>query len=288
MSYSKEEIVAARRTNLVEWLQDQGYDLKKQGKDWRVIGYNGLFARGNSWKDFYNGTGGNTLDFLIKVEGMTFSEAMKALIGSGLGSVAVGSRMPHPVAFQVPKKNKDYRRVIAYLAKTRKIPFKVVIKLIKAGLLWQDEKGNCVFPLKNTRGEIVGAFLRGTLSDRRWRGTSPGSRNELGWCWPGSSSLAVVESPIEAMSLKQIHSSLESHTFVALGGLHINVFTAAVKHIKPEHIIIALNGDDEAKKATKTFRGWLRDQGYSFDVLMPINNDWNDDLIYTFKKKGET
>ncbi|WP_288925353.1 DUF3991 domain-containing protein [Aminobacterium colombiense] len=291
MNYTKEAIRAARQKDLVHWLQSNGYMMKKKGKDWALEDRNSLLVRENRWKDFYTGQGGNTLDFLIEIEGMNFSEAMEALgIDGGRGSQAARvarGYVQERKSFNVPEKNHDFRRVVAYLTKTRGIHMGTVKTLIKEGLLWQDQRGNCVFPLRNMEGKITGAILRGTLSNRRWVGTSPNSVNELGWHWPGTeSALVFVEAPIEAMSLKQLRPSFSRFGFVALGGLHFNVFVKAIEHIQPEHIIIALNSDLKAREASKILRGWLQEQSRPFNIIFPISNDWNDDLID--QKRRET
>lgn len=291
MKYTKEAIQTARQTNLVHWLQSNSYVVKKRGKDWSLEGHNSLLVRENRWKNFYTGQGGNTLDFLIEIEGMTFSEAMEALnIEGGRGSQVITARnyITEKKGFNIPEKNHNYRRVAAYLTKTRGIDIDTIKTLTKEKLLWQDPRGNCVFPLRNREGKITGAILRGTLSSRRWVGTSPGSVNELGWRWPGkdSSVLVFVEAPIEAMSLKQMRPEFRQYYFVALGGLHLNVFREAVEYIRPSRVVIALNSDEEAKKAAEAFGGWLEEEGYPYDLIIPILKDWNDDLINQ-KQKGD-
>lgn len=285
MKYSKDQILAARQTDLVEWLRKKGYALKKEGKDFRLLDFESLLVRDNRWKDFYSGAGGNTVDFLVEVAGMSFIEALGELVGHGGFKLEQLPQLPLPVsegqAFGVPEKNKDYRRVIAYLTQTRQIPVPLVVSLIREDLLWQDQRGNCVFPCRDGAGNVVGAMLRGTLSERRWVGITPGSSLECGWVWPGSSNaLVVTESPIEAMSLKVVRPELGRYTFLGLGGLHQCVLEATASSLRPSCVILALNSDQEGQKAAYIFKAEL-EADYNLHLIFPHTWDWNDDLIYS-------
>ena len=286
MKYTKDDVLAARRKDLVQWLRANGYTLSRKGKNWGVEEISGLLVRENRWKNFYTGQGGNTLDFLVTALGIPFPQAMEALsVGQGVQAVQI--TQPKKI-LSVPERMRDCRRVMAYLTKTRGIDIHIIKSLIKEGLLWQDKRGNCVFPLRDTSGKITGAMLRGTLSDYRWTGTSPGSINRLGWLWRGkdSSVLIFVESPIEAMSLKQLRPNLSKYHFVALGGLHFNVFKNVMEFLKPSHVIIALNSDKQARKAAEAFGRWLQDHNFKYDLILPSLKDWNDDLIKQGGKGG--
>jgi hypothetical protein len=44
--YTADQIKAARQADLPAWLQAHGYNLKKEGQNWRVPGYSGLIVQG--------------------------------------------------------------------------------------------------------------------------------------------------------------------------------------------------------------------------------------------------
>jgi hypothetical protein len=56
--YSADQIGAARRADLVAWLQAHGHNLKREGRNWRLPGFGGLLIQGNHFKHFSSGTGG--------------------------------------------------------------------------------------------------------------------------------------------------------------------------------------------------------------------------------------
>lgn len=62
----------------------------------------------------------------------------------------------------LPAKEKDNKRVFAYLCNTRKIDRKIVANMIKNNRLYQDEKGNCVFVSPDSKT----AELKGTLTEK--------------------------------------------------------------------------------------------------------------------------
>ena len=78
--YSKEQIARAEQTDLGTYLLQKGYDLKKSAGGYRLES-EGLSIKGNCWYSYYKGKGGRTISFLTEFEGLSFPEAVKALIG---------------------------------------------------------------------------------------------------------------------------------------------------------------------------------------------------------------
>jgi hypothetical protein len=234
---SPELIRRARQADLVEYLSRRGYELKREGQNYRVVGHGGLLVRGNHYKHFSTGEGGNSLDFLTKILGIPFRQAVQELTGQNPGEntirvVKTPAKIPSPLNGQNPGENtvlimparaKDNRRVYAYLTKTRGLPSGMVNELVKTGLIYQDGRGNCVFPCLDVGGRPRGAILRGTLSDVRFQGRATGSDTSYGWWWPpsGESDLVTVtESPIDAMSFVVLRPGARAGHILALGGLH--------------------------------------------------------------------
>jgi hypothetical protein len=99
-------------------------------------------------------------------------------------------------------------RVRQYLTQRRCLATSLIESLIASGKLYADSRGNAVFVLVAGRANRpVGAELRGT-GPHVWRGMAPGSRKDLGYFWigtPGSRSIVLCESAIDAMSCFQIN-----------------------------------------------------------------------------------
>jgi DNA primase (bacterial type) len=77
---TNELIEQARNVDLLQYLQYKGYRLNKSSAhEYRLEDHDSLVVSNNRWHWFSRDMGGNTLDFLIKYEGMEFTEAVKAL-----------------------------------------------------------------------------------------------------------------------------------------------------------------------------------------------------------------
>ena len=83
-SWTKAEIRAARRMPLKPLLEDLGLRLVPAGEDnYRVDGAGGgIVVKEHYWISPDSGASGNAIDFLVKIRGMSFSEAMRMLLGN--------------------------------------------------------------------------------------------------------------------------------------------------------------------------------------------------------------
>lgn len=281
MPFPKEQIQQARQADLIQYLLDHGYDLKREGQNFRIPGHGGLLVRANHWRQFSTGEGGNTLDFLVRVLGIDFKEAIEQLVVYPTANPG-GQTVSRGVSkLEMPDRAQNNRRVIAYLTKTRGLPADVIIGLIKTDLLWQDTQGNCVFPCNNVKGEAQGAILEGTLSDVRWKGRAAGSDIEYGWWWPPAASdinlMTVVESPIDAMSLPVLRPGARDGYILAMGGLHREAIERFLND-RPgvRRVVLALDNDSPGKQATEEWQEWLKNKEYKVWVLSPYRSkDWN-------------
>ena len=75
------QIQTARRTELKPLLEELGYRLDPLKNDnWKVYGLSKeIIIKEHYWSSPQNGTGGNAIDLLTQVMGMSFSEAMSLL-----------------------------------------------------------------------------------------------------------------------------------------------------------------------------------------------------------------
>jgi hypothetical protein len=176
----------ARQTDLAEWLRMNGEPLKRAGQWWCLEKHGSLRIQGNKWYHNSQGKGGNSIDFLVYYYQMTPKQAIARLIQptseyrhkeKGCG-VKEKNKLEPAFDYTSVVTNGEYRRVIAYLVKSRGISGDVVMDEIKNKRLYQ-EKGtaNAVFAALNEAGEFVGAELNGTLSyiDARYKGIKAGS-----------------------------------------------------------------------------------------------------------------
>ena len=81
MTWKRIEIRAARQTPLTPVLEGLGYRLEPRRDDnYLVVGLSEeIIAKDHYWVCTDDGSAGNAIDFLVNIQGMTFSEAMYLL-----------------------------------------------------------------------------------------------------------------------------------------------------------------------------------------------------------------
>ena len=83
MTWTKAEIRQARQRPLAPILARRGLQLKPLPQEnFRVAQYDDLVVKSSYWRWPSRGLDGNAIDFFVRVEGMSFSEAMRILADS--------------------------------------------------------------------------------------------------------------------------------------------------------------------------------------------------------------
>lgn len=165
-------------------------------------------------------------------------------------------------------------RVRQYLAEQRCLTADILNRLIDAGKIYADGRGNAVFLMvAGKANRPIGAELRGT-GPRTWRGLAPGSSRNAGYFWVGLPRLRKIilcESAIDAISCHQIHSDC------------IGISTAGVRPDAPWlHPIIARGYDIhcgfDADEPGETASRQMIARHSTIQRLRPPAHDWNDVL----------
>ena len=173
---SREELIKeARQADLVEYLRSKGVELKRKGiGSYCLAEHDSLVITGFKWSWFSRGMSGNALDYLIKVEGMKFKDAVAALTGKTLQSTGNSSARRH-------------KQILAYLCKSRGLDYTRIKQLIQRGYLDTDERNNCCFNiyeygsrLNGGKGKYIGAELHGSNPKRPFKGFTGGFKHGVG------------------------------------------------------------------------------------------------------------
>jgi hypothetical protein len=163
--------------------------------------------------------GVSALDFLVKVRGVHFVDAVLSLTGGYAftdykampkAPVPVSLKQPNlPKPFALPTPNKNNDRVIAYL-RGRGIERDVIYRCVEAGILYESDKHRCVFVGKDENGVARFACERGVEDDLK-KDVS-GSNKRYSFSLPpnnpterGASVLALFESPTDSLAHASIH-----------------------------------------------------------------------------------
>ena len=176
MQYTEEQIIRANQTDLVSFLNAQGEQLMKSGKEYRWKKHDSVTVSGNRWYRHSQGRGGYPVDFVMEFYNATFPEAVKMLTGKeGEGR---NSACPAPSPdFRLPEKEENNDRIIRYLTENRGIEKNLVEKWISSGDIYEEKKHhNVVFVGRDADGIPRYAHCRGT-GEIKYRGDEIGRAN---------------------------------------------------------------------------------------------------------------
>lgn len=235
---------------------------------------------------------------MMKVENKSYEEALMTLFNvNKSNSVAVPQ---YKKAEQLPPEElkKDlqmpvavqgkYKRVFAYLTKTRCIAPEIVNELMHKKYLYEDVMHNCVFVGYGTNKLPAYATVRGTLTDVQYRKDSPGSDKSISFFVMGkdNTTVDVFESPIDLLShatMCNIETGNPQEwlnaTRLSLAGVSDRALeTFLQNHPTVRHINLRLDNDLAGRKACEVISEKYKNQGYRVDVILPRTKDYNEDL----------
>nr|WP_294486906.1 toprim domain-containing protein [uncultured Anaerosporobacter sp.] len=289
MKVSKSQIRKARNSNIF------GYLIRFHKSD--IIGAGAGRIRLNDYHSLVvtrgipiycrNSTGehGNPIELLRDYFGYTFVDAVIAL---SQFADAGDYEYDFNRELKIPERADIYDRAAKYLTETRGIDSKLVSRLMKDGLIYQEQGHNNIC-FEN--GNYI--ELHGSLSYKSFKGIAAGSDSDGYWAFgftdkPKEQSICYVcESAIDAMSLYCIMNEAARRDgavtpksyFASMGGLKQGTLDRIRKEFK--HVILAVDNDsvrvDTDKDAGKNFCNKL--QNSLLLRKIPNKKDWNEDLL---------
>lgn len=300
---NKDLIQQARQVDLVSFMTSQGYDTKPENSTdntYRIKGYGGLIIKNNGFicfsetdnkqfksygKKKTDSLSGNAIDFVIWFFDVSFDKAIEMLTGQAVSKSAYDAKKEHQTLksnapeLVLPTQAANYKRLFAYLIKTRCIDARVIQKCLDNNLMYQDNNGNIVFLWYDSDKKIVGANLRGTLTDVPFKQNleandmTNGFRIVIG----KPKRLLVFEASIDALSMLTIRPNLTDTILVAMNGLNQLPIQKALNdypHIEKAYLCI------DADKAADNFYNGLK-LSIPYERVSPkieIAKDWNEYL----------
>ena len=278
MKVTREQIQQARRTNLYDYLvahHADAVEVDRNGRTLRLVANHSVSVKSDysGYLDFASGEKGNGIDLLTQHFGYDFQSAVLALCGNNNNfflsspSETKTEMKEKNQSIQLPPPAKDYRRMLAYLTKTRHIPAYIIQPLIDQGLIYQAEQSNnAVFvSIKRDFAEV-----RGTLTDRPYHGIVAGSRRDGCWAFSlskGADTAYICESAIDALSLATLTGEVAYYISIAGAGKQPTIDRIKASSLK---VIIATD-NDEAGDA-------CRHRNSDCQTIVPNKKDWNEDL----------
>lgn len=277
---NQDEIAAAREIDLLTYLQRYEPEelIRVAGDVYSTRTHDSLKISNGKWCWWSHGQmGGKTaLDYLMKVRGMHFPDAVKQVLGQTTGApVKQPPKAPegtqarrHPLL--LPPRFENNRRVFAYLS-SRGIDGHVINYCIKSRTLYEDaERHNAVFV--GYEGSTPRyAFARSTLSQSTFMRELAGSDKRFSFQMPAKdrscNTVQVFESAIDALSYASLlkHRGLEWRAgyCLSLGGVYLPKRTEeppslppALKHFLATHphvtkVALCLDQDRVGQEAAK-------------------------------------
>lgn len=301
-----EQITRAKEIDLLSYLQRyEPQELRRTSpREYCTVSHDSLKISNGKWYWFSRKIGGKTaLDYLIKVRGMEFTEAVN-LICEGRTAPAVsirqaGKKEPPRKPFELPEPNCDNRAVIGYL-QGRGIDAGIISRCIQAGILYESHKHhNCVFVGRDAAGAARFAAVRGTSGD--FKVDTGGSDKRYNFalppCPPGSRFLAVFESAIDALSLATIRKretgAWDRYHYLSLGGTSpMAMLQYLTDHPEIDHVYMYLDNDMAGLEGMMKLRAALTQSDAFRNHIVtaeppPIGKDYNEYLQHLIRKERE-
>lgn len=295
---TREQIDRAKQVNILDYLlKHEPNNIKRVGKAYYLIDHDSLRISNNLWIWESQGFGGkNVIDYLIKVRGYSFVDAVQLLTGdtvpSYTHSISETTKPTKPTdakpPFKLPPRNSNNDRAIAYLQK-RGIAMPVILECLRNSSVYESARWhNCVFVGRDETGKARYATMRGTVGE--FKRDADGSDKRFGFVLPPvkphCSTVAVFESPVDVLSYKTLYPGLDEW-LLSLGGTSLHALTYFTDtHDDISKIIACTDNDDAGNRTANRIR---KLQGFVVTRLVPLTGkDWNDSLIAAINKPSLT
>lgn len=205
------QIAQAKELDLLTYLQT--YEPQElvhfSGDTYCTREHDSLKISNGKWHWFSRGIGGKTaLDYLIKVKGYTFLQAVETILGQAAVMPPVSHSPPpveEPRKLRLPKPSRYPTHVVEYLHQ-RGIDYKIIDYCIQTSRLYESEQyHNAVFIGYDLKGKARYAALRGTIGN--YKGEASGSDKRY--------SFSITENP-EATHVHLFESAIDLLSYATL------------------------------------------------------------------------
>ena len=315
--YTEEQIIKARSIDLLTYLQiyEPTELVHVRGNTYCTRDHDSLKISNGKWMWWSRGFGGSSaLDYLIKVKGLQFMDAMKILTedkGLALNNAPVlGESRQSKVnrKLLLPERSETDFEIIRYLT-GRGIDGEIIKACIDEGLLYESlPYHNCIFVGFDESSNAAYAFYRATTGERLM-GEAAGSDKRYSFRIDrAGSTLHVFESAIDLLSyatiLKMRTGEWRAEPMLSLGGVYapsvnkkqsklpIALENMTQNQTQINTIALHLDNDFAGREAVNSISVQLKEKYEIRDEPPPKGKDCNEYLMYLHynrleKEKGE-
>lgn len=267
--------------------------------------HDSLRISNGKWCWFSQGIGGKSaLDYLIKVNGLSFLEAVEQITGQAAerSPVFASCEKEKPKVLLLPQKNQCATYAVSYL-KSRGIDYELIDYCIRTGRIYESSPHhNVVFVGFDKQGTAKYATLRGIGTD--FKGDANGSDKHYSFCLPSDTSNTTVhlfESAIDALSyatlLKLYGRDWQGENLLSFAGIYqpkkvieesrvpaaLTRFLEDYPHIR--RIALHLDNDAPGRMAAQALITVLPKEYTVANKPPPCGKDFNDYLLAVLKER---
>lgn len=289
--FTKEQREQARRTDLANFLINQGEKVRKSGSEYEWLdGSQKVTIRGHLWYHQYEQKGGDAVDFVRRFYNKDYAEAVEMLLNNGGGQIVnlqTTEREQKP--FILPPRNDRMSRVFSYLLSTRGIDKDVLFEFVRKKMIYESAYyHNAVFVGYDSSGKPRHAHKRGTVTSNPYKGNVIGSQPEFSFHWHGTSNkIFLFEAPIDMLSYISMHKkNWQEHSYAASCSVSDRVLFQCLKdNPNIKNVFLCFDNDEAGQTANKRIADKLNKLNIQNEILIPTHKDWNEDL--TLSEKGD-
>ncbi|MGF7002546.1 hypothetical protein M2149_000935 [Lachnospiraceae bacterium PFB1-21] len=201
-----ELIIKAKEMDLLTYLKyhDPGELVRFSGNTYTTKSHDSLKISNGKWMWWSKGIGGRSaLDYLIKVNGLSFLDAVETILGNSIQETtpAITQQKPKQQKLLLPERAKDNKRVIDYLY-NRGIDLEIICHCIDKGLLYESLPYHNLVMLGLDETQVPRYAFYRSINKNRLLGEATGSNKQYSFRLVAekSSEVHLFESGIDLLS----------------------------------------------------------------------------------------
>ena len=289
----KEDIERAREMDLLTYLTyyDPGNLKHVSGNTFCTVEHDSLIINNGKWCWFSQGIGGRSaLDYLIKVKGIPFREAVERIIGNITDPLpSIIPKEAPPKVFEMPEVSNDISKAQKYL-EGRGIDRSILKWCFEHKLIFQTAKyGDVLFVGYDAAGTPKYGAVRSTTRD--YKGDVRGSDKRFAFRIVKAKDprkVHVFESVPDLLAyatyIKLSGKNWRKESYLSLGGIGGSQMPKALEQFLKDYpdisdIFLHLDNDPPGRNAVKNIKELLKDQYRVRDYPPPSGKDFNDFLL---------
>lgn len=291
--YTQEDILNARMIDICDLAHHMGYTVKRVGNFHTLKEHDSvIFFNRTTYSRFSTKTGGDAIQFVREFLNLSFPDAVQYCLDyRGIAP----ERTFEPViskeekSMTLPEQASDYKRLFAYLIKSRCLDRSIVQYAVDHHLIYESKDyHNIVFLSKDKDGNVRHAYMRGTNEYIPFKGDVEGNDKRYGFNIVGSSDhLYVYEGAIDALSDLDMDRDF-TVSRLALGMLSDGPLTTFLEeHPDIRYIHFRMDGDKRGMDAMKELSLKYTALGFHTKIEPPHLADGSICKDYNEKLKAE-